>query len=41
MIEDDEQDGDRSETLYVGPKAPVIRCGPSLIAAGEKALVKS
>jgi hypothetical protein len=34
------QDGDRSQALYIGPKAPVIRCRPRLIASGEKALVK-
>ena len=41
VIEDDEQDGDRSETFYVGSKAPVIRCGSRFVAGGEKLLVKS
>jgi hypothetical protein len=40
VVEDDEQDGDRPKTLYVGPKAPVVRCGPRLVAGGEKSLVK-
>ena len=40
MIEDDEQNSDRSETFYVGSKAPVIRCGPRLVARREKSLVK-
>jgi hypothetical protein len=40
VVKDDEEDGDRPKALYVGPKAPVVRCGPRLVTGNEKSLVK-
>ena len=40
MIKDDEKYGYRSEPLDIRSEPPVTRCGASLVARGEKPLIK-